>query len=73
MIIVVVEFKDRKINRAMLDQIVGNAFRNNLTPPSEIIVKCRDYTNTIPRAVEEYKKNRGVIVHISVCAPEGEG
>ncbi|HAS8308631.1 hypothetical protein BST55_21900 [Vibrio vulnificus] len=67
MMAIVVEFKDRIITRAMLDQIVGNAFRNNLTPPSEIYVKCRGYKNTIPKAVKEYEKNRNVIIHISVC------
>lgn len=67
MLIIVLEFKDRKVNRIMLDQIVGNAFRNNLSPPSEIIVKCRGFTNTVPIAIEQYRVNRGVVVHMSLC------
>lgn len=67
MVIIVLEFKDRKVNRVMLDQIVGNAFRNNLTPPSEIIIKCRGFTSTVPIAIEQYKSNRKVIVHMSLC------
>lgn len=67
MINIVVEFKFRKLDRAMLDQIVGNAFRNNLTPPSDIIIKCKSATSTAYNAAKEYKKNQGVNVHIDTC------
>lgn len=60
----VVEFKYRRIDRAMLDQIVGNSFRNNLTPPSDIIIKCKSATRTAYKAAEEYKKSQNVNVYI---------
>lgn len=64
---IVIEFKFRKLDRPMLDQIVGTAFRNNLTPPSDIVIKCRTATATAYRAAEDYKKNRKVNVHIDPC------
>lgn len=64
---VVVEFKYRRVDRAMLDQIVGNAFRNNLTPPSDIIIKCKSATTTAYKAVEDYKKNKNVNIYIDPC------
>ncbi len=64
---VVVEFKYRRVDRAMLDQIVGNAFRNNLTPPSDIIIKCKSATTTAYKAAEDYKNNKNVNVYIDPC------
>lgn len=64
---IVIEFKNRKLNRPMLDQIVGTAFRNQLTPPSDVVIKCRSASETAYKAAEEYKKNRGVNVHIDPC------
>lgn len=67
---IVIEFKYRKLNRPMLDQIIGNAFRNSLTPPSEVIIKCRSASSTVYSAVEDYRLNRNVIVHIDTCLSE---
>lgn len=67
---IVVEFKYRRLTRPMLDQIVGNAFRNRLTPPSDIIIKCRSASSTAYKAVDDYRENREVNVHIDTCLSE---
>lgn len=67
---VVVEFKYRKLTRPLLDQIVGNAFRNRLTPPSDIVIKCHSASSTVYKAVDDYKVNRDVNVHIDTCLSE---
>lgn len=54
----------------MLDQIVGTALRNNLTPPSDIIIKCRSATQTAYTAIKEYELNRQIIIHIDDCLEE---
>lgn len=56
--IMLLEFKNRRLTRPMLDMIVGSALRTHPAlphnPHAEIIVRCRDAARTVYQALDEY-------------------
>ncbi len=50
---IALEFKDRRLTRPMLDQIVGAQTRTN-PDATELIVRCRSATKTVYDALGEY-------------------